>query len=56
VVLAGGSSGQESPVFRCTQALAERLGTEVVEFPSHHAGYISYPKAFAKKLVEVLKS
>lgn len=34
--------------------LAERLGTAVVEFPSHHAGYVSHPRAFAEQLINVL--
>lgn len=55
LVLAGGSAGRDTPTFRCTQALAERLGTTLVEFPSHHAGYVSHPRAFATRLDEVLK-
>ena len=34
--------------------LANRLGTAVVEFPSHHAGYVSHPRAFAEQLSAVL--
>ncbi len=55
VVLAGGSVGQDTPVFRCTQTLATRLGAKMVEFPSHHAGYVSHPRAFAARLDEMLK-
>jgi pimeloyl-ACP methyl ester carboxylesterase len=55
VVLAGGSVGQDTPIYHCTEALAARLGSEVVQFPSHHAGYICYPRAFAARLDEVLK-
>ncbi|MBO0793772.1 MAG: alpha/beta hydrolase [Ktedonobacteraceae bacterium] len=54
IVLAGGSAGRESVPYRCTVAVAERLGTTVVEFPSHHAGYITHPQAFAQRLREVL--
>jgi pimeloyl-ACP methyl ester carboxylesterase len=56
LVVAASSTGQATPVYHCTQALAARLGKEVVAFPSHHAGYISYPRAFAQKLKEVLIS
>jgi len=34
--------------------LANRLGKAVVEFPSHHAGYVSHPRAFADQLSAVL--
>ncbi len=54
VVLAGGSAGRESITYRCAVAVAERLGTTVVEFPSHHAGYMTHPQAFAQRLREVL--
>ena len=36
--------------------LANRLGKAVVEFPSHHAGYVSHPRAFADQLSAVLNS
>ena len=36
--------------------LANRLGKAVVEFPSHHAGYVSHPRAFAEQLRAVLNS
>jgi pimeloyl-ACP methyl ester carboxylesterase len=54
IVLAGGSAGRESRPYRCTVAVAEHLGTTVVEFPSHHAGYMTHPQAFARRLREVL--
>jgi len=55
VVLAGGSAGHATPVYHCTQALAEHLGAALVEFPGHHAGYISHPRSFAARLEEVLR-
>jgi pimeloyl-ACP methyl ester carboxylesterase len=54
IVLAGGSVGQESRAYRCAVAVAEHLGTTVVAFPSHHAGYMTHPRAFAERLREVL--
>lgn len=54
IVLAGGSAGREYVGYRGATAVAERLGTSVVEFPSHHAGYITHPKAFAERLRTVL--
>lgn len=47
VVIAGGSAGREYFPYRCAVALAERLGTEVVEFPGNHAGFVEYPHEFA---------
>jgi pimeloyl-ACP methyl ester carboxylesterase len=54
VILAGGSAGSSTSGYRCTQTLASQLGTDFVEFPSHHTGYISYPRAFAARLKEVI--
>jgi pimeloyl-ACP methyl ester carboxylesterase len=54
IVLAAGSAAPASMGYRCTAALAERLGVSLVEFPSHHAGYVSHPKAFAERLRSVL--
>jgi pimeloyl-ACP methyl ester carboxylesterase len=54
LILAVGSSGRGTIVYRCTQALANRLGYDLVDFPSDHAGYISHPRAFAARLGEVL--
>jgi pimeloyl-ACP methyl ester carboxylesterase len=54
IVLAGGSAGREYRAYRCAVAVAERLGTTVVEFPSHHVGYMTHPRAFAERLREVL--
>lgn len=55
VVLAGSNVGRERQalVYRCTVALAERLGTDVVAFPGNHTGCISRPHAFAGRLREV---
>lgn len=56
IVLAAGDVGhaRDTPVYQCTAALAMRLGTEVVEFPGNHTGCISRPRAFARRLSEVL--
>lgn len=54
IVLAGGSAGREDRAYRCAVAVAEHLGTTVEEFPSHHAGYMTHPRAFAEQLRNVL--
>jgi pimeloyl-ACP methyl ester carboxylesterase len=41
-------------VYRPAAWLAERFGTQVVDFPGDHGGYGTHPAAFAAKLREVL--
>ncbi len=54
IVLAGGTAQREAFPYRSAAAIAERLGTSLVEFPGGHAGYVTHPKAFTAKLLEVL--
>jgi pimeloyl-ACP methyl ester carboxylesterase len=61
VVVAIGTDGEGTLARRGGQAVAERLGTEPVIFPSHHAGFLGAesgypgdPDGFAAKLREVL--
>ncbi len=54
IVIAAGSTGREYIGYQNAAAMAEQLGTTVVEFPGHHVGYVSHPRAFAAKLQEVL--
>lgn len=54
IVIAAGSSGRAHVGYQNAVAMADRLGTTVVEFPGHHVGYVSHPRAFAARLQEVL--
>jgi pimeloyl-ACP methyl ester carboxylesterase len=56
IVVAGGAESDGMFPYRAAQAVAERLGTEVVIFPSHHAGFGQQgdPDAFATTLRRVL--
>ena len=54
IVLAGGSAGRDYVGYRGATAVAKRLGTTVIEFPSHHVGYMTHPRAFAERLREVI--
>jgi pimeloyl-ACP methyl ester carboxylesterase len=61
IVLAAGTDSEGQLTYRATQAIAERIGTEPVIFPSNHAGFLGgefgqrgEPEAFAAKLREVL--
>lgn len=54
IVLGGGGSGRKHVDYRSAVAVAERLGTAFVEFPGHHTGYFTHPRAFAAKVREVI--
>lgn len=54
IVLAGGHDYQETATYLSAAAVADRLGTHIVEFPGRHVGYVSNPRAFAPRLCEVL--
>jgi len=64
IVLAAGEESAGQMANRGAYAVAERLGTTPVVFPSHHGGFVSpdsgwgggQPDAFAAKLREVLTS
>lgn len=62
IVIAAGEESQGEMANRGAYAVAERLGTEVVVFPSHHGGFLGGeygqtgdPDAFAAKLRQVLE-
>jgi pimeloyl-ACP methyl ester carboxylesterase len=61
IVVAAGAESEGEFTYRAALAVAERLGTEAVVFPSHHAGFLGGefgqqgdPEAFAAKLRDVL--
>ena len=61
IVMAAGVESEGEMAYRGAYAVAERLGTSVVVFPSHHGGFLGgeygwagEPEAFAAKLREVL--
>lgn len=61
IVLAAGAESEGTLANRCAHAVAARLGTNAVTFPSHHGGFLGgeygqagEPEAFAAKLREVL--
>jgi pimeloyl-ACP methyl ester carboxylesterase len=55
VLPAGGIASREFFPYSCAVALAEQLGTEIVEFPGHHNGYNTiHHKEFAERLHDVL--
>lgn len=63
VVIAAGVESGETLAARAARGLAERLGSQTADFPSHHGGFLGgeygqagQPEAFAAKLREVLAS
>lgn len=54
IVIAGGASNHEDETYWSAAAVAERLGTTLVEFPGRHVGYVTNPVAFVQRLYEVL--
>ncbi|MBO0778589.1 MAG: alpha/beta hydrolase [Ktedonobacteraceae bacterium] len=54
IVIAAGENGRAYIGYQNAVAMADTLGTAVVEFPGHHVGYVSHPRAFAARLQEVL--
>ncbi len=61
IVVAAGAESEGTFTYRAALAVAERLGTEAVIFPSHHGGFLGgefgqrgEPEAFAAALREVL--
>lgn len=65
IVLGASAEGEGTMANRGAHAVAERIGTKAVTFPSHHAGFLppdgppgqaGQPEAFAAKLREVLEA
>jgi pimeloyl-ACP methyl ester carboxylesterase len=54
ILPAGGSSSKDFFPYHCTIALSDYLGIKIVEFPGNHIGYITCPKEFAIRLIDVL--
>ncbi|MFI5821787.1 alpha/beta fold hydrolase [Streptomyces rishiriensis] len=53
IVVAGGSKAQGSLFHRTAVALADQLGTELVDFPGDHTGFLTDSEPFARLLFEV---
>ncbi|TDE56293.1 alpha/beta hydrolase [Nonomuraea mesophila] len=54
IVVGGGSASAGTFPQRAAAALAERLGTPLVDFPGDHGGFDSEPKEFAQTLHDIL--
>jgi clorobiocin/coumermycin A biosynthesis protein CloN7/CouN7 len=55
IVAAAGATSTGQLANRATAALAEQLGTPVVEFPGDHGGFMGDPREFARVLDQVLE-
>jgi clorobiocin biosynthesis protein CloN7 len=54
IVVGGGTTSRGTLYQRCAAALAEELGTALVDFPDDHTGFQREPEPFARLLAEVL--
>jgi hypothetical protein len=54
VIVAGGTTSKSQFPWRTAAALADRLGTRLVDFPGGHGGFASDPKEFAAVLRRTL--
>jgi clorobiocin/coumermycin A biosynthesis protein CloN7/CouN7 len=54
VVIAAGAASKGQLANRSALALADRLGTSIVDFPGDHGGFMAQPQPFARVLHQVL--
>jgi clorobiocin biosynthesis protein CloN7 len=54
IVVAGGATSKGQLANRTAVALADRLGTTVVDFPGDHGGFLAFPEQFGRLLDQVL--
>lgn len=54
VNVAAGQTSKGKMTHRCAEALASLLNKQAIEFPGGHAGFITHPRGFAEKLLEIL--
>jgi clorobiocin biosynthesis protein CloN7 len=54
IVVAAGATSKGQLAHRGAVALADRLGTPVVEFPGDHGGFVALPEQCAQVLDQVL--
>ncbi len=55
IVLVGGHDSQDQMTYQPSKVLAQKLGTEIVNLPGGHLGFMAYPAEFAQRLLDVLK-
>jgi clorobiocin/coumermycin A biosynthesis protein CloN7/CouN7 len=54
IVVAGGATSKGQLANRTAVALADQLGTRVVDFPGDHGGFLAFPEQFGRLLDRVL--
>ena len=54
IVVAAGAASKGQLANRTAVALADQLGTSVVEFPGDHGGFLAFPEPFGRVLDQVL--
>jgi clorobiocin/coumermycin A biosynthesis protein CloN7/CouN7 len=54
IVVAGGTTSKGQLANRTAVALADQLGTAVVDFPGDHGGFVAFPEQCGRVLHELL--
>ncbi len=54
IVLAGGRDSHNQMTYQPNKVLAQQLGSDVVDLPGGHLGFLPYPAAFAAALMNAL--
>src|SRR6266516_4165422 len=54
IVLASGRDSRDHMTSQPNRVLARLLGSDVIDFPGGHLGFLAYPAEFAKALLDVL--
>jgi pimeloyl-ACP methyl ester carboxylesterase len=55
IILAGGRDAQDQLPYQPNRVLAQKLSSDIVDFPGGHLGFVSSPAEFAKTLMDALK-
>lgn len=55
IVLAGGRDSRDQLTYQPNKILARQWGSDIVDFPGGHLGFLSSPAEFAKELINALK-
>jgi pimeloyl-ACP methyl ester carboxylesterase len=55
IVLAGGRDSHDQMTFQPNKVLAQQWGSDIIDFPCGHLGFLSSPAEFAQALLEALK-
>jgi pimeloyl-ACP methyl ester carboxylesterase len=55
IIVGAGEGSRTLPIFEASKALADRLGTSLLQLPGDHSGFGSHPQAFGEVLDKALR-